>query len=440
MKNWNFRIKICGFDGGLPRSPLAISLMDLLGAETIELCRTQDIASNPSVIVVNASTKRWAGDDLFRKISEQNLENLRHKQAVLILDGSSEGHSVDDLDLPGLHGAARDYGVQPGSIMIASQNLLLGAQYSAFAESHSILPEDRFVIIWFHSWLLKLHNAVRHYDAVRDEIGVRRSKFLDMANGEGFRSPRSKKFLCLNFTPRPHRIYAVLHILAENLSSMGHMSFRGLDRHKAHSGSDSQALPEMVAQEARLLEQVPKLIELSPMTLDLSGDARPSVAALELGDYRFYEDSWFSLVTETNISGRKYRRFTEKIIKAILGFHPFLVLGTPFALQDLRDMGFKTFSPTIDEGYDQIQSTKRRMEKVLSEFTNMAVMPHSSLRKMYESVLTELLHNYDYFCDGIQLDFQKRMIDPFFDATNDIFSGSRSAALPVIYQPPTSEA
>lgn len=47
----------------------------------------------------------------------------------------------------------------------------------------------------------------------------------------------------------------------------------------------------------------------------------------------------------------------------MIQYHPFIVYGSPFTLKSLRELGFKTFSPFIDESYDETISPFRRMQK-----------------------------------------------------------------------------
>ena len=44
-------------------------------------------------------------------------------------------------------------------------------------------------------------------------------------------------------------------------------------------------------------------------------------------------------------------RTTEKILKPIQQYHPFILLGM-YGLQNLRNLGFKTFDSVWDESYD----------------------------------------------------------------------------------------
>ena len=56
---------------------------------------------------------------------------------------------------------------------------------------------------------------------------------------------------------------------------------------------------------------------------------------------------------------------TEKILRAVACGHPFLLAAGPLSLQYLRDYGFKTFAPWIDETYDLEQNSLSRLNKIV---------------------------------------------------------------------------
>lgn len=107
--------------------------------------------------------------------------------------------------------------------------------------------------------------------------------------------------------------------------------------------------------------------------------------------------SKFHLLIETHYdplqwtSQKTYRRsfapssITEKTYKPIACRRPFIVFSTPYFLDDLRKLGFKTFHPYIDESYDTEVDNKIRLKKIVSEIERIS--------KLTESEQTDLLNN-----------------------------------------------
>ena len=63
----------------------------------------------------------------------------------------------------------------------------------------------------------------------------------------------------------------------------------------------------------------------------------------------------------------------------MIQYHPFIVYGSPFTLKSLRELGFKTFSPFIDESYDETISPFRRMQKITKEIKRLCSMSDTEM-------------------------------------------------------------
>jgi hypothetical protein len=76
-----------------------------------------------------------------------------------------------------------------------------------------------------------------------------------------------------------------------------------------------------------------------------------------------YEDTYFSLVTET-IFEYPYSFRTEKIWKPIAIGHPWIAVSNAGFYRDMHNLGFKTFGHLIDESFDQIENNQQRIERI----------------------------------------------------------------------------
>lgn len=76
-----------------------------------------------------------------------------------------------------------------------------------------------------------------------------------------------------------------------------------------------------------------------------------------------YIDTYFSLVTET-VFNYPYSFRTEKIWKPIAMAHPWIAVANYGFYQDMRNLGFKTFSGLIDESFDTMQNDQQRIERI----------------------------------------------------------------------------
>ena len=114
-------------------------------------------------------------------------------------------------------------------------------------------------------------------------------------------------------------------------------------------------------------------------------------------DYKIPEaaalNSWFSMVTETDMGWGASIYITEKILKPIPFFHPFLVFGSPYSLQYFRSIGFKTFSPFIDESYDEILDPKTRFYRGYAEVRRLIALEPDDKRRLLNALWPVLEHD-----------------------------------------------
>ena len=86
---------------------------------------------------------------------------------------------------------------------------------------------------------------------------------------------------------------------------------------------------------------------------------------------------------------------SEKIFKAILFRHPFVLIATPDTLKYLKSLGYKTFSPVIDESYDSIEDNHLRLIAILTEVNRLCKLEGEALEDFlkYCRVIAEHNHN-----------------------------------------------
>jgi len=59
--------------------------------------------------------------------------------------------------------------------------------------------------------------------------------------------------------------------------------------------------------------------------------------------------------------------------------HPFILVSVPHSLDILRRMGYKTFSPIIDERYDLEEEDSKRMIMIANEIERLANLTPAEL-------------------------------------------------------------
>jgi len=107
----------------------------------------------------------------------------------------------------------------------------------------------------------------------------------------------------------------------------------------------------------------------------------------------FYKFSPFSLVQETEMRDNN-SRYTEKTYKCFWMKHPFIVAGNHKVLDTLKQDGFKTFHPYIDESYDEIKNRDHRILEITKQVKKLCEKTPSDWEKFYSDIGPILKHNY----------------------------------------------
>ena len=140
---------------------------------------------------------------------------------------------------------------------------------------------------------------------------------------------------------------------------------------------------------AAAINAVSSIMQSMPITLSDFADDHVRNPT-DLADY--YTEFLIEIVSETYLSGRTFFP-TEKTWRPIMLKTPFLVNGPCNYLENLRRLGFKTFSQWWDESYDW-QPGKTKIEEIVKIIDMMALKSVQELEVMYNEMLPTLEHNY----------------------------------------------
>lgn len=193
--------------------------------------------------------------------------------------------------------------------------------------------------------------------------------------------PRDKHFLCLNRNSgRLHRPKLILNLMQHNLFNKGLVSL-----FKSHAFDNFCEEPENIEYKLQIQEKYPFII-----------DYEDADAVAGMHNYFTKTDMWnrayFSIVNETGVSKGSIF-ITEKTIRPMIYFHPFIVYGNPNTLKELRNMGFETFPEFFDESYDTIEDENERLSAIIANVERVCFLSLEELHALYHSVHHKLVHN-----------------------------------------------
>ena len=204
-----------------------------------------------------------------------------------------------------------------------------------------------------------------------------------------------KRFLCLNQKAHLHRTALLLLMHRDGLLEDAHVSF---NQAIGSSGRlDGVILaPWMAMPPADIDALIADLTPRLPLRLDLAGTG---LADMVDGDYvstfsaDLFADAAVYLVTETEMEAGAMCRFTEKTVKGLAAEIPFLLFGSHGALAALRELGFETFAPFIDESYDAVLDPVARFQAAYAEVRRLGALPMHDLIEMRSALGPRLTHN-----------------------------------------------
>lgn len=215
---------------------------------------------------------------------------------------------------------------------------------------------------------------------------------------------KEKTFLCLNNVIRQSRVDLLEYMLEYDLVKDSYYSFIGGSRGTISTNTLVDTLESYdkytnIVNNRNILplNLTSKLYEGEKWTADLIEE-----------DSIFYENSYFSVVPETlfysmfmcplprigHVETVNGAMITEKTYKAIAMKHPFILLARPYTLRMLRERGYKTFSPFIDESYDEILDDALRLKMVADEIHRLS---KTDLVEFTYQVRDIVEHNYEHF-------------------------------------------
>ena len=194
-------------------------------------------------------------------------------------------------------------------------------------------------------------------------------------------SKRNMYFLSLNRNSgRFHRPKLVLELINNNLFDKGLISLLKSDEFDKFSNEDGNKMYKEL------------IYDKYPFVIDFED------ADFVSGMHNFFtkKDMWmktyFSVVSETSASD-DWCFITEKTVRPIIYYHPFIVWGNPGTLKVLKEYGFKTFPEFFDESYDSIYDSEKRLSIIIDNLNRLCNMSLDEIHTLYQSIIPKLIHN-----------------------------------------------
>ncbi len=338
----------------------------------------------------------------------------RQDNMSLFFDISGEAigyHSGSDHQLLAFHQNMERMGFDGDRIWLLHANGSTAEAYPAWADRHKLTY--RIHMLGYNYYIFKVAREIARGAWMKKN----RQALLSAAKRTvTHHEMRNSYFMSLNYKARTHRTVLLLHLLERGHMDKGIVTYfgdeEGIDTLSGQIESDVEKLALDLPQGEKLLAQRARLKEICPLSFERDSKEIVSVVYRSPSwsmDKLVPEncrtntveriESYFEIVTETYFTDSCNLYITEKIVRPIIRFQPFLHIGSPHAMAYLKSIGFKTFFPLIDDSYDTIDDPAKRMAAILHEIDKLCGMTKEDLHKAYCQLWPVLEHNYNHLLD-----------------------------------------
>jgi hypothetical protein len=234
----------------------------------------------------------------------------------------------------------------------------------------------------------------------------------------------NKKFSVLCRLHRPWRSYMLCRLKEQNLLDNFHYSFMGCenDMTDAVNKSVEQQLDiteilatgnwKIINDPSRILNdlttvcnyelsnEVIEFIELCPHYIEKENFKSDAETPNELfaSDLHLVIENGFFDLEESKYNTRSVE-MGEKTWKAIITSKPFLIYSDAGYLKNLKRLDFKTFSPMINEQYDDETDPKIRAELIIKEIERINALPLDQYTDLLKNCQEAVQHNYKRYIE-----------------------------------------
>ena len=315
------------------------------------------------------------GEYFWKHMSSKSLQDAKQGRALIFIDYAQENF-IEKYSYENLHEVLKLSGIPKEQIILAFNSTNAQEVYESWFD-----PSERQLLV--RNWPWVMCNSSFHY-ANNLESSMSLESFYETKN-----TIRSNYFLFKIRSPRNHRLILLFRMASDKLLEKGDWSCLN-PIHHSMAALDSTASyyktylnNEVIRQ---LYSKIPHLLQ-SEKQID-----HTTISAWTDRNADSHRNSYFYVCTETYVHG-EHKSLTEKVFKPIVNFQPFVFVAYPGALQLLRDLGFRTFSPFIDESYDTEPNEVIRIQQIYTEITRLCNMSKEELHTWYWGMEDILIHN-----------------------------------------------
>jgi len=201
---------------------------------------------------------------------------------------------------------------------------------------------------------------------------------------------RTRKFTALVRTGKWWRAAVMSQIWKNDWYKEGYFSYNN----NIDVGEHWRECPIPLIKFLGLYDDVHRFLDQCPFLADELDSDTHNLYATTVVEH--FENSYLNIILETHydVDNTGGIFLTEKTFKPIKNCQPFVLFGAPGSIQQLRNMGYRTFDHVINHDYDFIQDNSKRWTVVLDEIKRLM---STDLHYVYTSCKDDLIWNQELF-------------------------------------------
>lgn len=317
------------------------------------------------------------GDYFWKHISAEVLEDARNGRALIFLDYAQENF-IERSSYRNLHTGLEKSGIPPSQLVLAFNSFNAQELYESW-----FTPEERKLQVL--NWPFVLNNTSFFYQ----EAPYARVTLDYFLQSELLLREHHSLFKIRR--PRLYRQALLYQMNYDNILEKTDWSWlikTSYDETTVNEIRDRYNLSFDNNTVKELYKTFPHPLKNEPNgTFD-------TISSWTDNQIESYKNAYFYICTETYVHG-SYKSLTEKICKPMINFMPFVFMAFPGALALLRSLGFQTFSPFIDESYDNELDESKRFNMIYKEIYRLSQMSIEEIHIWYWQMKDILIHNHN---------------------------------------------
>jgi hypothetical protein len=325
---------------------------------------------------VHNDPKNWGGGELsghenypsiFEFLSNQYLQDIRNKKAILLIDNSLEGFH-DDWIFEFLHHECSRFEINPEQVVYVTGNLNVSKSYEKWLIEN---PQTRKINPFEYP-----HFQTDVYLFTRNlpkDNTTHPPTFEEQLNYKKQNIENIKLFSYLNKKPRIHRVNFYKLLYFNNLLKDGLVSMEDFGAHGMDFGGNNDDNNTFCGYSFSK-EFVDQIKQTLPARIYGRSNKEEGIEYVTRFHPEVALDSWVQVISETYFYEREDTLFiSEKTFKVIASSQPFIILGSKGSLKGLKELGYKTFDKWFDESYDELEDCDRMdaIIKVLKDINSI---------------------------------------------------------------------